>query len=167
MSTSNDDEVEYVVIPKSSKLTDLIEPPQPVEIKTEPLTNELFYKNFKFEPVKEDSENLPFAYYSPESDGKVTWNCSKDYNGKITSVFSFLGGQSNGESDKRCTYLQTEDEAKVIRDELKKAGWQISQQPKIKTKIPGEDRERPLNRRESRFLQRKLERDYKKIAHIK
>jgi len=161
-------EIEQVVISKSSKLEgdEEVSNAAPTDIKVEPLSDNLFYKNFKIEAIKQDPESFPFAYYNPESDGKVTWNCSKDYDGKITSVFAFLGGQSNGESDKRTTYLSGIEEAVKIRDELKHHGWLIAEQPKLKTKVPGEDRERPLNRKESRFLQRKLERDYKKIAYV-
>lgn len=101
--------------------------------------------------------NLPFAYFNPESEGKVTWNCNYDQDGKITSVFMFTG---EGTPDRRISYLNSIEEARQTRDTLIQHGWQETKMPTIKFKSPEGDRD--LNRKERRMLERALERKNKK-----
>jgi hypothetical protein len=156
----SDSEIESVTItPSSTSSTSVVSTNAPEPRR---LTNDLFYKDFKVQALETKDDELPYTYYSPESDGKVTWHCAIDQNGKITSVFAFLGGLSTGESDKRVSYVSLED-ANKIKAELIANGWKKMEQPKVKAKIPGEDRERELNRRELRYLKRKMERNQKKL----
>ena len=103
------------------------------------------------------------TYFNPETEGKLTWMCGPDAEGKITSVFCW------DNTDKRCTYLEdTEisdanghikalDKAKYIRGELIKAGWKKLIPPEITFSYPGETEQRPLTRKQKRALKRRLE----------
>ena len=111
-----------------------------------------------------EGNELPFALYSPESQGKVTWNCGYDATGRIISVFCFKDGF---ETDKKSTLIETKTEAIQMRDELLKNGWKLLQPPKIEFTVPDEKGgTRPLNRKEKRALERmnpaKLERMMKR-----
>ena len=102
-------------------------------------------------------DNLPFAYFNPASEGKVTWNCNYDQNGKITSVFMYSG---DGNPDRRINYLDSMEEAIQTRDTLIEHGWKETKLPTIKFKSP--DGERDLNRKERRLLERALDRKNRK-----
>lgn len=102
--------------------------------------------------VNREGDILPFAYYSPESQGKVTWNCGYDASQRITSVFCFKDGV---ETDKKSMYIENEVEAVKMRDELVKNGWKKLDPPKIEFTVPDDKGgTRPLNRKEKRALER-------------
>ncbi len=109
----------------------------------------------KVEPIlnKED-DSLPYGYLHPEHDGKLTWVCGEDQEGKITSIFCMdLGGYK----DKKCEYLQDIEAARYIRHELIEAGWIKLKPPEITFTFPGDKEPRTsLNRKQKRYLQRKM-----------
>lgn len=112
--------------------------------------------DIKAEPILNREGNiLPFGYYSPASDGKLSWICNEDKDGRITSVFRFeIDSLSH---DKKCDYLKDMKEAVYARDELIKAGWKPITPPEVTFKFPGEKDARPLNRSEKRLLKKKLQ----------
>lgn len=104
---------------------------------------------------REDSDKkpiLPFGFYNPETEGRVTWICDTDAEGKITSVFGFKDGP---ETHRNIAYV-TMDQALNIRNELISSNWRKIVPPKIKFTYPGQG-EKELNRKQKRYLQRKIE----------
>lgn len=67
-------------------------------------------------------DSLPFAYFCPASNGKVTWKCAYDEDGKIISVFQY-NDIDTGDKDRNITVLPNMKEAMFTRDELIKSGW--------------------------------------------
>lgn len=105
-------------------------------------------------------DNLPFGYLNPETEGKLTWICNEDAQGRITSVFIYDTGSG---TDKKVAYLKDIKEAIDFRDELIRNGWTKLKAPEIQITYPGDDgKERPLNRKQRRALQRKLKKAAKK-----
>lgn len=102
---------------------------------------------------------LPFAYYSPETEGKVTWNCGYDQNDKICAVFAYKNGN---EEDRRTAMLPTLQDAIMYRDGLIKAGWLPLDPPKITVKYD-DGSEGNLNRKQKRGLTKKLEKMSKNL----
>nr|QBK86573.1 MAG: hypothetical protein LCMAC102_03680 [Marseillevirus LCMAC102] len=97
--------------------------------------------------LNREDDSLPYAYFSPESEGKVTWVCGPDAEGHITSVFCGLDG------DRQCKYINTE-EAQYIRDELVKDRWQKLKPPTVTFSHPNNSK--PSARKEKRFLQKEF-----------
>ena len=104
--------------------------------------------------LNREGDVLPFGYYNPETDGKLTWVCNVDKDNKITSVFDFKN--PDGTHEKQCNYLENADKAKYVRDELINNGWKKMVPPEVTFKFPGEKGERPLNRSEKRKLAKKI-----------
>lgn len=101
--------------------------------------------------LNREGDQLPFGYYNPETDGKLTWNCGYDQNNKIVSIFCADKGE------KRCSQLKDLNEAIFVRDELIKAGWNKLIPPKIQLTMPDANgKQKPLNRKEKRYLERKI-----------
>lgn len=103
---------------------------------------------------KEDG-TLPYAYFNPRLEGNLTWVCGKDQEGRITSVFSMDKGTHK---DKECEYLPNIEKARWVREELIKDGWQKLKPPEVTFTFPGEKEGRKLNRKQRRYLRRKVER---------
>jgi len=81
----------------------------------------------------------PYAFYSPESEGKVRWFCALDEEGKYTSVFV---SSVEGDNGRITEYLKNETECKFYRDELLNNGWKPIPRPKMVFRLPnGESRE--------------------------
>lgn len=117
-------------------------------------------KEVEVEPLlNRETGELPFAYFHPQTDGKLIWICNYDAEGKITSVFSFK--QVIGDDRKVC-YLEDIKDAEQIRDELIANGWKKLKPPKLTFTYPGEKEGKPLNRRQRRLLQKKIKRLQKK-----
>jgi hypothetical protein len=91
---------------------------------------------------------LPFGYYSPDSDGKLTWNCGEDAGGKIISVFACDMGTHK---DKKMSVLSNMKEAIFARDQLVEAGWKKLKPPEITVKYE-DGKEKPLTRKQKRYL---------------
>lgn len=95
---------------------------------------------------------LPFGYYAPESDGKVTWNCGTDQEGKIISIFCCDEG---GVKDKKIAILPNMSDAIYARDVLIKSGWQKIKPPEI-TVSHEDGTKKPLSRQQKRALKKHL-----------
>lgn len=105
-----------------------------------------------------EGDLLPFALFSTESEGKCTWNCGYDPQGKVTSVFCY---KDNGKTERvvkvfddlpdRDAYKQ----ALYFRNELMENGWRKLEPPKIEFTVPDKKGgNRPLTRKEKRKLGR-------------
>lgn len=109
---------------------------------------------FTIENTLNTGEDLPFGYYHPESDGKLTWICGIGPKGDIVSVFAFDHGNR---TEKQVKLLKDLKEARFFRDELVNNGWRKLVPPKINfttTKDDGTTSE--MNRTQKRALQRKM-----------
>lgn len=95
---------------------------------------------------------LPFGYYAPSMEGKVTWNCGTDQNGDIISIFCH---DDAGNKDKRISKITMAD-AIHARDELVKAGWQKIEPPEI-TITQEDGTKKSLSRKQKRHLQRTVD----------
>lgn len=102
---------------------------------------------------KEDG-TLPFGLFEPTSEGKIVWICNYDAEMKITSVFVYDDGVTKR---KIPSYHKELSEATFIRDELVNAGWKKLVPPKATFTYPdAQGKQRELNRKQKRHLQRKL-----------
>jgi hypothetical protein len=100
----------------------------------------------------QDEEKPPFGYFHPGLEGKLTWVCGEDAEGRLTSVFcNDLGG---GRKETKCDYVSQED-ALIIKGELVNAGWKKLVPPKV-TFTDSNNQEITLNRAQRRRLKRKL-----------
>ena len=103
-----------------------------------------------------DDESLPFGFFNPETEGKLTWICNYGPDGDIVSVFS--SGQ-----DRDVKFLKDLDEAKYMRDELIKHGWRKLKPPKIEFTVTSEDgSQRSVNRKERRYIDKQIEKASKR-----
>ncbi len=100
-----------------------------------------------------ENGELPFAYFNPETEGKLVWLCNHDPEGNVTSVFTFNGPI---QEDRRCQYLKSVEEAKEIRDELVKCGWKKLKPPKVTFTYPGQKEGTSLSRKQRRYLQKQI-----------
>ena len=105
--------------------------------------------------LNKDDNALPFGYYNPETEGKLTWICNygeaSEGDVPIIAVFSMDLGES---TDREIRVLKDIEEAKYCRDELIAAGWKKIIPPKIQFTVGGQDR--PLNRQQRRHLSKKI-----------
>lgn len=103
--------------------------------------------------VNKPDDTLPYSYFEPSQEGKLTWVCGEDADGKITSVFVY---DFSTHKDRKIAYLKDIEEARFCRDELVKAGWQKLKTPEVTFTFPGEKEQKTLNRKQKRYLQRKV-----------
>ena len=105
--------------------------------------------------LNKEDDTLPYAYFQPESEGKMTWFCGEDAQGKITSVFCYDFGTHK---DKKPQYLSDISAARQIRDTLVNMNppWQKLKAPEVTFTFPGEKTPRSLTRKEKRFLRKKV-----------
>lgn len=99
-----------------------------------------------------DDGSLPFGYYAPNTDGKVTWNCGTDPDGKIISVFQF---DNCGHKDRKIATLPSINDAIYAKNELIKAGWLKIKPPEI-TVTYEDGSEKPATRKQKRKLKKAL-----------
>jgi hypothetical protein len=102
----------------------------------------------------QEDDALPFAYYSPATEGKLTWICGEDADGRITSVFTFEGQEDGRKAD----ILESKEKALFIRQTLIDDGWKKLIPPKVTITLPNGQDFSTLNRREKRDLVRRLKR---------
>ena len=102
----------------------------------------------------QEDDALPFAYYSPATEGKLTWICGEDADGRITSVFTFEGQEDGRKAD----ILESKEKALFIRKTLIDDGWKKLIPPKVTITLPNGQDFSTLNRREKRDLVRRLKR---------
>lgn len=122
---------------------------------SEKTLEEFFRNTLKPECIlNRDDDTLPFGYFNPETEGKLTWICGPDAEGKITSVFCFDFGTHQ---EKQSDYVENIEKAKQIRDELVRSGWLKLKPPKMEFTYPNEKGESvPLNRKQRRYLAKKI-----------
>lgn len=96
--------------------------------------------------------SLPFGYYAPSEEGRVTWNCGYDKEGKIISIFCCDMGTHK---DKRPAILPDLKAAIYAKEQLIANGWKPLEPPKITT-TRDDGSEKPLNRKEKRYLSKQL-----------
>lgn len=100
---------------------------------------------------KEDG-TLPFGYFEPSTDGKLTWNCGYDKGGDIISIFCYDHGDHK---DKTPAKLPSISDAIFARDTLIKAGWLKMKPPEVTVKY-ADGESRPLNRKQKRYFARQM-----------
>ncbi len=103
--------------------------------------------------LNQEGDKLPFAYFNPDTEGKLTWICGEDAEGKITSAFCYDQGTHK---EKKCDYLDSKDKAIEVRNELIEYGWKKLIPPEITFKYPGDKEPRKLNRKQKRALAKKI-----------
>jgi hypothetical protein len=111
--------------------------------------------NLKVSSVNSEDGEMPWGYYNPLTEGKVTWNCGYDAERRIISIFTFT--DERNQKEKKCDVLKDVVEAEYYRNELVKDGWLKTNPPKIEFTISdGKGGQRPINRKEKRMLERKI-----------
>ena len=111
-------------------------------------------KEIKAESILNKNDGtLPYGYTNPETDGKLNWICGIDADGKITSVFSYDDGNTK---EKKCEYLPSIEKAKYMKEELEKNGWLKIKAPEVTFTLPDGTESSNLNRKQRRYLERKI-----------
>lgn len=115
--------------------------------------------DFKIESILNPEDGtLPFAYYEPKSEGKITWNCGYDAEQRITSVFCH---KSDGHTERKISYISLED-AKFAKKQLEDAGWEKIKAPEINITYSDDKEEgEGMNRKERRELAKKIKSESK------
>jgi len=105
--------------------------------------------------LNKDENNLPFGYYNPETDGKVTWICNTGSDGKIVGVFSC---DCIDHTEKDVRHLENMEQALFFRDELVKHGWRKLVPPKMNFTMSKNDGtpSKEMNRKQKRALEKKI-----------
>ncbi len=115
--------------------------------------NKKFIKDFKIESLlNREGDVLPYGYYNPETEGKVSWVCGEDSEGKITSVFQFEDTKTDTK-ETNASYV-TAQRALEMRNELIKAGWHKTVPPKINLKHPVTNK--PLTKKDMKAVAKHL-----------
>lgn len=99
------------------------------------------------------NDELPYAYFHPGLDGKLTWFCGEDTDGKITSVF-----RMEGEENRKVDYVDNVKKARDIRQTLIDDGWLKLTPPSVTISTPDGRDISKLSRKEKRALDRQLKR---------
>lgn len=113
---------------------------------------------FTIETPSVNVDELPFGFYNPDTEGKLTWVCGygKAAGGvtPIMSVFSFDNGSG---TEKQVKQLADMKEAIFFRDELISNGWKKLIPPKIGFTVTKEDgTTSEMNRKQKRSLGKKM-----------
>ena len=103
--------------------------------------------------LNKDDGSLPFGYFEPSQDGKLTWNCGYDAYGKIISIFCFDFGSHK---DKKIAELPSINDAIYARDQLIAVGWRKLKAPEI-TVTYADGEKKALTRKQKRYLARKMQ----------
>jgi hypothetical protein len=146
---------------------------------TNPLTNVKIESN-----LNKDDGSFPWGYYNPNPQPSflenMTWTCSYDAKNNLTSVFCVTDkrvANTDNRKQKSASYLEDGDHedqitgvtrhftreelAANIRDKLVLSGWKKLAAPKIEFTMPDEKGiQRPLNRKQRRYLERKVRQGY-------
>lgn len=109
--------------------------------------------------MNKEDDTLPYAYFNPETDGKLTWVCGQDAEGRYTSVFCYDYGTHK---DKQPNYVPDIEKVRYIRKELIDAGWKKLDPPEVTFTFPGEKDPRKMTRKEKRYLNKKMKKMNKK-----
>jgi len=120
-----------------------------------------------------EDDTLPYGYFKArggnfpaEMVGKLVWMCNYDAEERITSVFLFAGGPKK---EKKVDILPDMDAARMMRQNLVDDGWEKLKDPKITFSYAGDEKTEKdkLNRRDRRFLQKKLRKMNKRNPYEK
>lgn len=112
--------------------------------------------------LNENLNELPFAFYCPETSGEVYWICDYDYEKRIVGTFK---SEIKGDKASQSNFLKDMDEAMSVRDELIINGWLPMKKPEIMVTDPN-GKERSLNRKERRFFERKQKQHIQKMSKL-
>lgn len=89
--------------------------------------------------LNKEDDTLPYGFYNPETEGKLTWVCNYGIEGnEIISVYNMKVDGGDGHRDVK--YLASLEEAKYVRDELIANGWLPLKLPDIKFTFSGESK---------------------------
>lgn len=102
--------------------------------------------------LNEDENKPPFGLFHPGLEGKLTWICGEDAEGRLTSVFC---NDLEGKRETKCDYVSLEN-AMFIKQELEADGWKKLVAPRV-TFTDSNNQEISLNRSQRRHLKRKVE----------
>ena len=105
--------------------------------------------------MNRDGNRLPFGYYNPLSEGKITWHCSYGSSAETNIVSVFLYKGEEGE-DRRDAVLENIEQAIYMKDELVKEGWMPIVPPKVIFRQENGELG-TLTRKQKRRLQREVE----------
>jgi len=100
-----------------------------------------------------EGDELPYALYDPSVEYNLTWICNRSQQNNIVGVFC---AEINGGTERQNYEYTSVAEAKYVRDELVKAGWQKLVPPKIVFRTTEGKEVTNLNREQKRYLARKL-----------
>lgn len=115
--------------------------------------------SFEVESIfNKEGDTLPFAYYCPATEGKLTWICGEDTEGQITSVFTFEGQENSRKGD----ILESKEKAMFVRQSLIDDGWKVLVPPKVTITMPNGQDFNSLSRKEKRDLLRRLKQKNKR-----
>ena len=104
--------------------------------------------------LNREGDQLPFGYFNPASEGKVHWTCGEDQNGKIVSVFQYDGPEG---MERMPQFLENKQAAIEMRETLIESGWKKMKAPEVTFSFPGQKEKQTLNRKQKRYLKKKLE----------
>lgn len=113
--------------------------------------------------MNREGDVLPFGYFNPQTEGKLTWVCGEGptEKGRKPDIVSVYAMDLGDHTEKKVALLKDLAEACFVRDELIKNGWKKLVAPKIAFTVSGGDgRQAPLNRKQKRGLEKKI----KKLA---
>ena len=110
--------------------------------------------------LNKDEDTLPFGLFNPDTEGKLTWICGISQEGLITSVFCMDLGDHK---EKEVRNLKDIEEAKYYRNELISNGWKKLIPPKIEFTVGKDGKNAPLNRKQRRYLDKKIKNMKKEI----
>lgn len=108
-----------------------------------------------------DSTKLPIGMYNPKEES-IFWICAEDGDERITSTF-----YSEKDLERKiiqASFLPDMEEVYRHRDVLISEGWKFLKRPTMKINDNGNSRD--MNRKERRHVQRKLERNAKKMSKL-
>lgn len=108
---------------------------------------------------------LPMGLMCPASGGKVYWLCSESTDVRECFAVGSFVSEMLGDKGKDVRTYKNMQEVEYTRDELLKHGWKPMDPPSIKIKDPN-GVERPMNRKEKRFFEKKKEQYIKKMSKM-
>lgn len=115
--------------------------------------------------MNREGDVLPYGYFNPETEGKLTWVCGEGptEKGRKADIISVYAMDLGDHTEKKISILESLDQAKFVRDELVRNGWKKLVAPTIAFTVSSENGSKaPLNRQQKRDLGRKIKKLSKK-----
>ena len=109
--------------------------------------------------MNREGDVLPFGYFNPQTEGKLTWVCGEGptEKGRVADIVSVFAMDLGDHTEKKVVILKDLAEARFMRDELVANGWKKLVAPKIAFTVTKEDgTQSSLNRKQKRGLEKKL-----------